>query len=57
MADAVDTRLQDVTIHYAEGMGLIAQRCTNINLQRFNVCLRGDNDSRYFTTQADATHF
>ena len=57
MTDAVDTRLQDVTIHYAEGMGLIAQRCTNINLQRFNVCLRGDNDSRYFTTQADATHF
>lgn len=52
-----DTRLTDVTIHYAEGMGLLAQRCHNVTLRRFNVCLRGHDDPRYFTTQADATHF
>ena len=29
----------------------------NITLRNFNVCLKGDDDLRYFTTQADATHF
>ena len=51
------TTLQNVDMHYAEGMGLIAQRCTDITLDGFNVSLRGKNDPRYFTTQADATHF
>ena len=53
----VDTKLKNVKVHYAEGMGLIAQRCTNIDLCKFSVCLRGKDDPRYFTTQADATHF
>ncbi len=53
----ISTDLADVTIHYAEGMGLIAQRCDGIHLKKFNICLRGDDDPRYFTTQADATHF
>ena len=53
----VDTRLLDIDIHYAEGMGLLAQRCTNITMRRFNICLKGKDDPRYFTTQADATHF
>ena len=52
-----DTRLENVQIHYAEGMGLLAQLCENITLEKFCVCLRGENDPRYFTTQADATHF
>ncbi len=52
-----NTKLEKVTVHYANGMGLIAQLCENITLDGFNVCLRGDNDPRYFTTQADATHF
>lgn len=52
-----DTRLENVQIHYAEGMGLLAQLCENITLEKFCVCLRGDKDPRYFTTQADATHF
>lgn len=51
-----DTYINNVTVHYAEGMGLLAQRCCDIRLNRFNVCLK-DNDARYFTTQADATHF
>lgn len=52
-----DTRLENIRIHYAEGMGLLAQLCTDITLDGFGVCLRGDDDPRYFTTQADATHF
>lgn len=52
-----DTRLLNVKVHYAEGMGLLAQLCENITLDGFGVCLKGDQDPRYFTTQADATHF
>jgi hypothetical protein len=52
-----DTRLENISIHYAEGMGLLAQISENITLEKFNVCLRGEDDPRYFTTQADATHF
>ncbi len=52
-----NTRLENIRIHYAEGMGLLAQMCENITLNKFSVCLKGKNDPRYFTTQADATHF
>ena len=52
-----DTRLIDVRVHYAEGMGLLAQMCEDITMQGFCVCLKGTDDTRYFTTQADATHF
>lgn len=47
----------NVKVHYAEGMGLLAQLCENITLDGFSVCLKGNDDPRYFTTQADATHF
>ena len=49
-------RLHKVTVHYAEGMGLLAQRTENISLYKFNVCLQ-KGSRRYFTTHADATHF
>ncbi len=52
-----NTRLLNVKMHYAEGMGLLAQMSENLELDGFSVCLKGDNDARYFTTQADATHF
>ena len=52
-----DTYLENIQIHYAEGMGLLAQMSENITLDGFSVCLRGRRDPRYFTTQADATHF
>lgn len=52
-----DTRVTNVKVHYAEGMGLLAQLCENITLDGFSVCLKGKDDPRYFTTQADATHF
>ncbi len=49
--------LTNIKVHYAEGMGLLAQLTENIYMDGFSVCLRGKNDPRYFTTQADATHF
>ena len=52
-----DTKLENIQVHYAEGMGLLAQLCQNITLNKFNVCLKGEDDARCFTTQADATHF
>ena len=52
-----DTKLENIKVHYAQGMGLLAQLCENITLDGFSVCLKGDSDQRYFTTQADATHF
>lgn len=55
--DDKDVTLENISVHYAEGMGLLAQATENITLDGFNVCLRGDGDPRYFTTQADATHF
>ena len=53
----VNTTIENVKVHYAEGMGLLAQLCENITLEKFGECLKGDADPRYFTTQADATHF
>lgn len=54
--DNENTLLENVTVHYAEGMGLLAQICEDITLKGFNVALR-EGSGRYFTTQADATHF
>lgn len=51
-----NTSVENVKVHYAYGMGLLAQMSENIKLNRFSVCLK-ENDNRYFTTQADATHF
>lgn len=52
-----DISFENVKVHYAEGMGLLAQLTENIYMDGFGVCLRGKDDPRYFTAQADATHF
>lgn len=52
-----DSSLENIRIHYAEGMGVLAQMSENITLDGLSVCLRGEGDPRFFTTQADATHF
>lgn len=57
MSHDTNTSIENVKVHYAEGMGLLAQLCENITLTRFGVCLKGVDDPRFFTTQADATHF
>lgn len=56
LSENKNTVLSNVTVHYAEGMGLLAQLCENITLDHFQVAIRKDS-GRYFTTQADATHF
>ncbi len=57
ISESLNTKLENIQLHYAEGMGLLAQMSENITLDGFSVCLRGEDDERYFTTQADATHF
>ena len=44
------TTIKNVKVHYAQGMGLLAQLCDDITMDGFGVCLKGENDSRYFTT-------
>lgn len=56
LSNCKNTSIENVTVHYAEGMGLLAQVCENINLDHFGVVPR-NGSGRYFTTQADATHF
>lgn len=55
VSECKDITLENVTVYYAEGMGLLAQVTENVTLEGFSVACR-DNE-RYFTTQADATHF
>lgn len=58
VTDSRGVRLEAITVHYAEGMGLLAQNTEDIYLRYFNVMLRPSaTSSRYFTTEADATHF
>ena len=57
ISECKNTYIENVTVHYAEGMGLLAQMSENIILNYFNVSLKREDDPRYFTTQADATHF
>ncbi|MBB5061927.1 right-handed parallel beta-helix repeat-containing protein [Granulicella mallensis] len=45
-----------VTVHSAQGMGLIAQKSAEIHLDGFSVALK-PNSGRYVTTIADAVHF
>lgn len=56
LSENQNTVITNVTVHYAEGMGLLAQLCENIRLDKFQVSIR-NGSGRYFTTQADATHF
>lgn len=51
-----DVQLIDVTLHHAGGMGVIAQHCRNITLER--TCVTPPPDGgRMISTAADATHF
>lgn len=47
---------ENINVHHAGAMGMIAERCTDITLDGFNVVLK-DTDNRVVTTTADATHF
>jgi len=51
-----DLIFENVNVHHAGAMGLIAERSENITLNAFNVVLK-KGDGRMITTTADATHF
>ena len=51
-----NVKLENITVHNAHGMGLLAQLTENISLNHFKVALK-EGSERYYTTQADATHF
>lgn len=46
----------NINVHHAGAMGLIAERCENVTLDGFNVVLK-KGSGRMVTTTADATHF
>ena len=50
-------RLENITLHYTEGMGVLAQLCRNVSLDGIKVCFENKDSSRYITTLVDATHF
>ncbi|MCF7838945.1 MAG: right-handed parallel beta-helix repeat-containing protein [Candidatus Marinimicrobia bacterium] len=50
------TRLEELTLHHSCGMGIIAQNCRDVNLNRVRVTPTPDSD-RLISTQDDATHF
>lgn len=56
LLDSENLLINDVTIHHANGMGLIAEGCSNITLDAFKV-LPNIQDGRMLSTTADATHF
>jgi len=53
---ATDTVLEQCPIHQAHGMGLLAQRSQNIRITGGGIFPR-PGTGRYFSTNADATHF
>lgn len=51
-----DLLFNNINVHHAGAMGLIAERSENITLDGFNVVLK-EGSGRMITTTADATHF
>ena len=55
--ESKNTTFKNVKVHYAEGMGVLAQVCENVRLDGLKVCFNPTDSSRYITTIVDATHF
>ena len=49
--------LENVTLHYSPGIGVLAQASENLRLCNLQVCRRADGAERISTLHADATHF
>ncbi len=56
LLDSENILVNNVTVHHASGMGLIAEGCTNVTLDAFRVVPKA-GDGRMLSTNADATHF
>ena len=54
LKDSVNTKVQNVTFYSGIGMGVIAQNCDGVELDRFNV---RNPEGRHYSINADATHF
>jgi len=54
LQDVIDFRAENVNVHHAGGMGLIAENSENLILDNFNVT---PSNGRMVSTTADATHF
>lgn len=54
--DSKKIEVKNISVHFAEGMGLVAQNSTDITLDKFQVAMQ-EGSERVFTTVADATHF
>jgi len=54
---AADTVIEKVNIHFAPGIGVLAQRSTDITLNDLQIGRRGPDDPRLFSLHADALHF
>ncbi len=52
-----DTKLADIKIHYGNAKAVLAQLCENVHLDGVSITLRGADDPRCFTANADSTHF
>ena len=56
VTESKNITLENITIHNVQGMGLLAQLTENMTLDKFRVAIE-EGSERFFTTQADATHF
>ena len=56
IADSANVEIEDVAIHHAGGMGVIAQRSADLTLRQVTVAPPPGNH-RMLSTTADATHF
>ena len=56
ITESKNIKLENVTVHNAYGMGLLAQLTENITLKGFKVAIKEGSEC-FYTTQADATHF
>ena len=54
LQDSREIAISDLTIHHSGGMGIIAQRCRTIAVERVKVT---PSPGRMLSTTADATHF
>ena len=56
VTESKNITLENMTVHNVQGMGLLAQLTENMTLNKFRVAIE-EGSERFFTTQADATHF
>jgi hypothetical protein len=56
LSDSAQTRIEDVNLYHAGGMGVIAQRCEDVELDRDRVTTP-PGSKRVLSLTADATHF